>query len=65
MFTQNKLFQVTLEKLINEAILQEANWLSDGSASDYADYKYRSGRIAAFRVALDLCKESESIISKV
>jgi len=52
-----ELFQL-IEKEFGNLLEDLANQLVSGRASDYADYRYRCGKISAIKDALDIAQKA-------
>lgn len=64
MLTTNQQFRQVLERMIGEDVSTETEWLANGAALDFPDYRFRAGKIQGLRRALALCDEAESEINK-
>ena len=53
-------FHVKLREQLEEAIEVEIASLLEGSAEDFADYRYRAGRLWGLRQALEISAEVQS-----
>ena len=47
-----------IEKILGEQLEQQAAELVSGKASDYADYRFRIGRIRGIQNALEAAREA-------
>lgn len=47
----------TLRKRLVEAIDQKSEALTNGVASDFADYRHRTGELGGLRIAIAICDE--------
>jgi len=52
-------FHALLEERINKAVDDECKSLADGTAQDYAQYRFGVGHIHGLRDALSLCEQIE------
>jgi|APCry1669192062_1035393.scaffolds.fasta_scaffold55125_1 hypothetical protein len=64
MLTYNNQFEIELTKIVEEEIAKLQESLAQGTASDFADYKLKAGKILGLRMALEYCGEVQSIIAR-
>ncbi len=65
MYNLNLAFEGELRKLIEEEIGRLKDNLANGlSTPDFESYKNQVGKIAGLMMALDLCEEARTIVSK-
>jgi hypothetical protein len=64
MQTYSSLFEKELAKLIVAEIERMQDVLSNGAATDYADYRHHVGIIQGLRRALEYCEDAQSIMSQ-
>jgi len=58
-------FEIELRKVIDEQLSEAMESLVTGVASDFADYKFKVGRITALRQVLDYyCDEVNAKLNK-
>lgn len=64
MLTYNQEFQLILENLLDEETDTEMANLSNGTALDFGEYKWRAGVIYGLRKAKELCEAAESKLNR-
>ena len=65
MYNLNLAFEKELRKLITEEIERVKDHLASGAAiNSYESYKQLVGRIAGLNMALELCEEASTLVSK-
>jgi hypothetical protein len=57
-------FEEQLVKMLLEEIERSSVALANGSAADFAEYKFQAGRVNGLRLCIDYCEEARSIISR-
>lgn len=64
MQTHASAFRKILEGLINEEIERETDIISSGSATDFADYKSKAGRIDGMKRVMEFCDAAEKTLAE-
>jgi hypothetical protein len=65
MYNLNLAFEGELRKLIEEEISRLKDNVASGlGTADFASYKNQVGKIAGLNLALELCEEAKTIVSK-
>jgi hypothetical protein len=65
MYNLNLAFEAELRRLVEEEIERLKDNLANGlSTPDFESYKNQVGKIAGLMMALDLCEEARTIVSK-
>lgn len=64
MLTYNGAFEAELRKKVQEAIDFQSEILAGGSLVDFADYKHRTGGIAALKTIFEMCDDVRTELDK-
>jgi hypothetical protein len=64
MYSYNNAFEKELKKIVSEEIERLSGHLSLGAATDFSDYRYHVGKIAALREIEGYCDEVNSKLAQ-
>ena len=63
-FTYDGLFELKLKQIINEEMAVLSDGVASGTAHDYAEYKFRVGKIQGLKMALEYCDTAKTDLAK-